>query len=197
MNKPTKGKSARVFFALWPDETERSALAAWQPTLHKICGGRIMRAATLHATLVFLGDVELCRLEALQLAAQEVAGEPFDLVLEAARYWGHNQIVYAAPSFVPRQLAQLVRDLEQRLSKHRFRFERHAYEPHVTLLRNARWGGTPKVGNPLPAEGWAELTPFLPEGGRVTWRARSYALVQSAPDGQGANYSVLARFALR
>jgi 2'-5' RNA ligase len=180
MNKPAKEKLARVFFALWPDEAERNELAAWQPGLHEICGGSTMRDCTLHATLVFLGDVVQHRLEALHLAAQELEGESFEFVLDTARYWGHNHIVYAAPRIVPPQLVQLVHDLEQRLNKHRFRFDKREYKPHVTLLRHAQWSDEP-----------------LPEMSKVVWQARSFALVQSAPDEQGANYRVLASFPLR
>jgi 2'-5' RNA ligase len=173
-------KSARVFFALWPNKAERTTLAAWQPALHQLCGGRSMRTDTLHATLIFLGDVAQHRMEALQLAAQEVEGESFDLVIDKVHYWGHNHIVYAAPRTVPPQLAQLVHDLEQHLSKHRFRFDKREYKPHVTLLRHAQWSDNP-----------------LPEMNKVVWRTRSFALVQSAPDEEGANYLVLARFPLR
>ncbi len=180
MSTQTREASARVFFALWPDDAERAALAAWQPPLHKLCGGRTMRADTLHTTLLFLGDVVLHRLEALQLAAQEVAGESCDLAFEVARYWGHNHIVFAAPHAVPPQLAQLVQALEQHLIKHRFHFDRRPYKPHVTLLRHAQWNDAP-----------------LPEMKEVVWRICGFALVQSAPDDEGANYRVLARFPLR
>ena len=179
MNQLSKEKSVRVFFALWPNETERTALAAWQPSLYKICGGRAMRADTLHTTLVFLGEVELRRLEALQLAAQEVDGESFELVFDTARYWGHNHIVYAAPLTVPPQLTQLVHDLEQHLIKHHFRFDKREYKPHITLLRHAQWSDLP-----------------LPEMDKVAWQVRNFALVQSAPDAEGASYQVLARFPL-
>ncbi len=83
----------RVFFALWPDDAERAALAAWQPPLEALYGGKAMRAETLHNTLVFLGNVAERRLEALKLAAQEAPGRAFALRLEEARYWGHNHIV--------------------------------------------------------------------------------------------------------
>lgn len=179
MNKQARETSARVFFALWPDDAERAALAAWQPVLHELCGGRSMRADILHATLVFLGDVVLHRLEALQLAAQEVEGAPFDLAFEAAHYWGHNHIVFAAPRTVPQQLAQLVQALERGLKKHRFYFDQRPYKPHITLLRHAQWSDVP-----------------LPEMQRVVWRVRDFALAQSAPDEEGANYRVLARIPL-
>jgi len=170
---------ARVFFALWPGAPERAALAAWQPSLRELCGGKAMRADTLHTTLVFLGDVSVHRLEALRLAAQEVEGTAFDLSFDSARYWGHNHIVHAAPSVVPPALSALVGDLEQRLRVHRFRFDLHAYKPHVTLLRHAQWSDDP--------------LPRMPE---VVWRAHDFVLVQSLRDEQGARYEVLARFPL-
>jgi len=172
-------KSARVFFALWPEDKERAALAEWQATLHELCGGRVLRSGTLHMTLVFLGDVALHRMEELQLAAREIDGEAFKLSFDAARYWRHNRIVFAAPAFMPPQLVQLVRGLEQSLAMHRFEFDKRPYKPHVTLLRNARWSGAP-----------------LPEMNSVVWQANDFALVQSAPD-EGASYRVLARFSLR
>jgi 2'-5' RNA ligase len=171
--------SVRVFFALWPDAAARRALAAWQAPLRRLCGGRAMRADTLHVTLAFLGDMAACRLEALKLAAQEVEGEGFGLRLDSARYWGHNHIAYAAPSAVPETLLLLADELGQRLDRHRFRFDRHAWTPHVTLLRNARWTDAP-----------------LPELPPVAWRAREFVLVQSLRDERGARYETLARFPL-
>lgn len=172
--------AVRVFFALWPDDGERAALAAWQPPLRKLCGGRAMLAGNLHNTLVFLGNIAEHRLEALKLAAQEVQGERFELRVERARYWGHNHIVFAAPRETPPPLAQLVSDLEQRLERHRFRFDRRDYKPHVTLLRHAKWSDEP-----------------LPEMPAVCWPVRDFALVQSPQQEGDTRYRVLARFPLR
>ena len=176
---PHDNPTARVFFALWPEAAERGQLAAWQPTLCELCGGRAMRGETLHNTLAFIGDVELYGLEVLQLAAQEVSGERFELRFDEARYWGHNHIVYAAPRHMPQQLAQLAEALGQRLTAHRFKFDRRDYQPHVTLLRNAHWSDAP-----LPA-----MQP-------VCWQIRDFALVQSVPQGGLTDYRVLARFPL-
>lgn len=173
-------KCVRVFFALWPADAERTALAAWQPALHKLCGGRIIRTDTLHNTLVFVGNIEVFRLEPLCLAAQEAGGEAFQLQFDEACYWKHNHIVFASPSRTPKQLGKLVRRLEQNLTAHGFEFDKRSYKPHVTLLRNAKWDSAP-----------------LPEMKKVMWRAKDFALVQSVPDGKGANYQVLARFPLR
>lgn len=138
-----------------------------------------MRSETLHNTLVFIGEVEQSRLEALQLAAEEVIGVAFVLRLDRAHYWGHNHIVYAAPAEVPKHLAQVVEILEQRLTTHHFQFDQRKYKPHVTLLRNAKWTDTP-----------------LPEMKSVCWQVRDFALVQSEPVEGAVSYRVLARFPL-
>jgi len=171
--------TVRVFFALWPTEAERTALAAWQPSLTELCSGRKTAEHNLHNTLVFLGNIEAERLEALQLSAREVSGSGFQLVFDNARYWGHNQIVYAAPNSVPEHLHQLVQSLQQSLTHHHFDFDRRSYKPHVTLLRHAQW-----TDSPLPA-----MQPVL-------WTMRDFALVQSVSEGQGMRYEVLARFPL-
>lgn len=166
-----------MFFALWPDAAGRRGLAAWQPPLGELCGGKPMRADTLHCTLAFLGKVAERRLESLLLAAQETRARRVELDLTAAHYWGHNHIVYAAPETTPPPLAGLVQELECSLRRHRFQFEARPYKPHVTLLRHARWSDDPLP--PMPA---------------VRWLAGDFVLVQSLGDEQGARYEVLARF---
>jgi 2'-5' RNA ligase len=173
-------RSVRVFFALWPVASEREQLAAWLVPLQRLYGGRAMRGETLHNTLVFIGEVEESRLEALQLAAQEASAEAFELCFDEARYWEHNRIVYAAPSHVPQQMVQLVGVLEQHLTTHRFKFDQRAYQPHVTLLRNAQQTEVP-----------------LPEMPPVCWQICDFALVQSLQQGGLASYRVLARFPLK
>ena len=179
MRKQTDNPTARVFFALWPTDAERRQLAAWQTPLHHLCGGRAMSSETLHSTLVFIGEIESSRLEALQLAAQEVNGESFELCFDTAHYWGHNHIVYASSKHLPQQLAQLANTLAQRLILHRFKFDQRDYKLHVTLLRNARW-----TDAPLPA-----MQP-------VRWQVKDFALVQSVPQDGLASYRVLVRFPL-
>ena len=179
MNQLPDNSTARVFFALWPTAAEQRRLAAWQKPLLHLCKGRTMRADTLHCTLVFIGNIGQSGLEALQLAAQEVSGRAFELRLDEARYWEHNHIVYAAPKLFPPHLVHLAGALEQRLTAHRFEFDRREYKPHVTLLRNASW-----TNEPLPS---------LPP---VCWQMRDFALMQSVQRGGQASYRVLARFPL-
>lgn len=154
-------------------------MAAWQKPLQLLCGGRAMRGETLHNTLVFIGNIVQSRLEPLQLAAQELSGEGFELCFDVASYWGHNHIVYAAPVHLPQPLTQLVLGLEQSLIRHGFKFDSREYRPHVTLRRNAHW-----TDAALPA-----LQP-------VCWQVKDFALVQSVSHEGLAAYHVLARFPL-
>ena len=179
ISRLSDNSAARLFFALWPAADEYTRLAAWQAPLKRLCGGRAMRGKTLHSTLVFIGEVGHERLEALYFAAQEVRGDGFGLCFDRARYWGHNHVVYAAPSHAPQSLVKLVDGLQQRLAAHRFRFDRHDYQPHVTLLRNAHWSDAP-----------------LPAMRQVNWRIGDFALVQSVQQDGLADYRVLARFPL-
>jgi 2'-5' RNA ligase len=179
MKQPDE-KKMRLFFACWPNEAERVAMAAWQPALRDLCGGRVMRADTLHATLVFLGEVAEHRLQALQLAAREVNCPGFELILTTVHYWGHNHIAYAAPDAIPPHLSELVGELEQSLRRHRFHFDARPYKPHVTLLRNAQWSDA-----------------CLPPMAAVRWQVDDFALVQSLNGEEGTRYEVLARFPLQ
>ena len=113
----------KIFFALWPTAAERGDLAVWQTALKRIYGGRVMREETLHNTLVFIGEIDQSRLEALKLSALEVSASRFELSFEQAHYWGHNRIVYAAPDLGPPQLIQLHDVLAQCLSRHQFSFD--------------------------------------------------------------------------
>lgn len=176
----TDNPKVRVFFALWPHAAERSALAGWQEPLRRIVGGRAMHGDTLHATLVFIGEIAPDRLEALRLAAQEVEVPRFALCFDQAHYWGHNHIAYAAPGLAPPQLAHLVDRLEERLIRHRFKLDSREYKPHVTLLRNAHWSDR-----------------SLPQMPPVCWQCDGFALVQSLPRRDSVRYRVLARFPLR
>jgi len=162
MNPLSESDNVRVFFALWPNASERDRLAAWLAPLQCIYGGRMMRPETLHNTLVFIGAIATNRLEALQQAAAQVNGSAFELCFDEARYWGHNRIMYAAPSRTPRRLLNLAEALQRHLRRHGFEFDQRAYQAHVTLLRNAR-----RSDEPPP-----ELAP-------VNWRIGEFVLVQS------------------
>jgi 2'-5' RNA ligase len=118
----------RLFFALWPPPETARALARWAKALP----GRAVASEKIHLTLAFLGDAD----PAAALAAGKAAAvAAFDLPIETAAYWRHNEIVWAGPLQTPGPLKHLVGELF----------------PHVTLLRRAAPPGTLP---PLPAVRW-------------------------------------------
>jgi len=170
---------ARVFFALWPNHEERIAIAAWQQPLQALCGGRQTPLLQLHCTLVFLGEIELQRLEALKLAAAAVKGTEFQMVFNSARYWEKNHILYASPDLVPNKLIDMVNDLESSLQQHQFAVQKQVYEPHITLLRHAHWSDI-----------------ALPAMQAVAWGVCEFSLVNSVNTQSGSSYEVISRFPL-
>jgi RNA 2',3'-cyclic 3'-phosphodiesterase len=166
------GGPVRLFFALWPDDTVRRALAEWATALHRMCGGRVMQPGKLHMTLAFLGDTDRARCDNLLRMAAGVAPRRLEVVLDRPGYWKHNRIAWAGASQDPRELTELVGELRGALTDASFRFDTKPFVSHVTLLRKAS----------APAE-----MPVLPP---IVWRARGFALVRSAPGPDGVDYTV-------
>jgi 2'-5' RNA ligase len=164
----------RLFFALWPSDTERDALHAAAQKIHPASGGRLTSRSRLHQTLVFLGVVTDENLSKLNTFAAAVRVAPFELEFGTIGYWRHNRIVWAAPASTPAALTALVEALEQGLQRAGIAYDRRSYAPHVTLLRNARAPTT------LPAL-------------KLTWPVTDFVLVESM---RGAQYRVIARWPL-
>ncbi|MDD5329545.1 MAG: RNA 2',3'-cyclic phosphodiesterase [Sulfuricella sp.] len=168
----------RLFFALWPTALAAAGLARAGKRLHEVCGGRRTRKETIHLTLVFLGDVEVGRIDELLELAGDIAAPPFRLDLGQYGWWPHNRIVWAAPDGMPAELAELVDALRERLAGAGFRFDAKPFVPHVTLLRKAVCKASPLAAAP------------------VAWRVRDFVLVRSASNAAGAAYEVIGRWPL-
>lgn len=139
-----------------------------------------MRANNIHLTLVFLGSVELARLEVLRALASDVLAMPFTMILDRLGWWKHNRVVWAAPETTPDPLLSLVHQLQAGLRSEGFDFDdRPVYSPHVTLLRNARCDAV-------------EWPPFKP----LEWAANDFVLVRSVTLPEGATYEAIGRWPL-
>lgn len=171
-------KTARLFFALWPDDKTRDDLDKAGQQLHAVCGGRRTKRETIHITLVFLGDVPVDRIDTLRALATQVNAASFELVLTKLGWWKHNRVAWAAPRDVPPALAALVSDLEQALKSEGSQIDARPYLPHVTLIRKANCLGMPSLA------------------ARIAWKAEEYVLVRSVTDASGAAYEVIGRWPL-
>ncbi|HJS39507.1 MAG TPA: RNA 2',3'-cyclic phosphodiesterase [Burkholderiales bacterium] len=156
----------RLFFASWPPAGVAEALARWAHGAQRDCGGRVTRPETIHLTLAFLGDADPDEARATA-AAVRLPGCAF--VIEQARYWEHNRIVWAGPHETPPELGRLAQALG----------ETRRYAAHVTLIRKAR---APRHLPPVPA---------------LEWPVPELLLVGSTLSAEGPSYEVLGRYALR
>ena len=91
----------------------------------------------IHLTLVFLGNIDIIRLENLKQSMQSITAKPFQLLLDTVCYWKHNQIVSLQPSQPCNELLELVNKLEIALTNAQFTYDERPYKPHITLIRKA------------------------------------------------------------
>src|SRR5687768_16337284 len=140
---------ARLFFALWPDETVRAGLAKLAREARDECGGRAIPADKIHLTLFFIGHVEGTRIARFEAAAERVRGAAFELALDRIGYWRHNEIVWAGTTRVPGALVTLEASLRKALIAEGLPGDDRPYAPHVTLVRDAERKPAPREMAPL------------------------------------------------
>ncbi len=161
---------ARLFLALWPDPATRASLAAVAARLAPR-DARRTHTADLHATLVFLGEVDPARQHRLEAALDGVRGAPFMLHIDRAGYWRQPRVCWLGPGVVPPPLAALVADLRAACTAAGADFDARPYHCHVTIARRA-------VG-PISDQASCD----------VRWPVTGFALVASGTAGAGARYS--------
>jgi 2'-5' RNA ligase len=169
-------KPLRLFFALWPDDATRRALAEWCRRIHEVAGGRPTRAEAIHQTLAFLGDCQPARIPEVEAAAGRVQPRSFELVLDRAGLWQHNRIAWAGAAAMPRALDALVAELRAALANARVAFDAKPFALHITLVRKARPG--------------AALPPLEP----IRWRVTDFVLVRSVLRAGGSEYAIQRRW---
>jgi RNA 2',3'-cyclic 3'-phosphodiesterase len=172
MNEPVDEPrdARRVFFALWPDDTTRSALRFATQRAVQACGGRPIAKGNLHLTVAFLGELTAEGLAAARAVPPIQVGE-FEITLDALGVWPESKILWLAPMEPPPALGEIEARLWDGLAERGFRTEERIYRPHVTLARRAR----------------AVEETVAP----VRWPVRELALVESIPYGKNVHYEVL------
>jgi 2'-5' RNA ligase len=171
-------RTHRLFFALWPGEALRDALAPRIRALQPAGVGRPQRPDQWHVTLEFLGSVPASRLAAVHDAAAQVRACPSELRLDAVEYWRRPEVLCLVAREVPLPLADLVTQLRAALAARGFEPETRPLRAHVTLAR--------KVPQPV------ETAPFDP----LAWPVTGFALVESVTDRSGSVYTPLATWPL-
>jgi 2'-5' RNA ligase len=162
--------SERLFFALWPDEPIRAAIAHGLPEWTAGLDGGLLRPDQWHVTLEFIGAVDAGRRPALQAAADTVPMPSFELQFDRCEHWREPQVTCLVAAVTPVPLASFVAQLRAAVAAAGFAPDHRPYRPHVTLARKVRTAVDSPVAPPL------------------CWAATGFALVRSTSDPAGSRY---------
>jgi RNA 2',3'-cyclic 3'-phosphodiesterase len=178
----------RLFFALWPDEEQRTALAHATAKAVRGCGGRPVPAANLHVTLCFLGSVPAVRLTELDAAARRIATSRAPAALlaldfERLEHWARPQLLCALtatrlPAAATVSAQELARALGDATVAAGFAPDLKPFREHVTLARKV-----------VKARFDERIHP-------VRWRFCAFALIESRTLAAGPVYSVVESYPL-
>ncbi|MCC6203287.1 MAG: RNA 2',3'-cyclic phosphodiesterase [Gammaproteobacteria bacterium] len=168
----------RLFFALWPDDEVRAAVAEVANEV-RLASGRRVPAANYHVTLAFLGDVDDDITAAALALGETIAGTPFTFTLDRLGWWRGPAVAWFAPGEPPSPLVDLARVLGAALRRVGLPAESGSYRPHLTVAR--------KVAAP----------PRLDHAFAVHWRVAAMALVASRAGPDGSRYEPVATWRWR
>ncbi|HJS21197.1 MAG TPA: RNA 2',3'-cyclic phosphodiesterase [Steroidobacteraceae bacterium] len=173
-----EAKTRRLFFALWPDDAAREALAQATRKATRASGGRPVPVENLHSTMAFLGAIPEARLAVATAVAAQVRQPAFQLVFDRLEHWPKQALLCATCVHAPPEAGELAAELWKLLAGQGFARESKPYRPHVTLAR--------KVVKP---HALGDMHP-------VAWPIDEFALVESVTASEGARYTVLQRWPL-
>ena len=162
----------RLFFALWPEEAVRGALASI-PARLPLRHGRWVRPENLHVTLVFLGAVSLAQRACVEAAADAIRARAFAVSLDRSGWWRRPQVFWAGASVTPEPLLDLVTALQAGCEACGFQPEDRAFRVHATLARKVAVEPPPLQLDPIP------------------WPVSHFVLVASTLSAGGSDYRVV------
>jgi RNA 2',3'-cyclic 3'-phosphodiesterase len=170
----------RLFFALWPGEDTRQALAERAARIQAAAtDGQPVPDANLHITLRFLGSLDADGRERAIRAAGQVRRREFSLSLDRAGFWPQPRVLWLGASDVPDPMLGVIADLNTELGGEGFDLNPRPYRPHVTVARGV-----------TDARELPELAP-------VQWAPEAFVLVRSILDKGGSSYELLESWSLR
>ena len=173
----------RLFFALWPGDALRAALAAVAAAALDGVEGRLVPPGNLHVTLAFLGMTPAANLARVFEVGGQGPWPVVELAFDRLDYWAKPKVVVAMPKSVPLAGQEIVERLWRSLEPLGFRREARPWHPHLTLARHVR--------RPPPEN--LRLAPVESAADAPDWRL---ALVESAAHPDGARYKPLADWPL-
>jgi len=179
----TGPRKLRLFFALWPTDRHRAALAESASAAVARVAGRAVPPGNLHVTLAFLGSVPVQTFVHLVGIGGQGSWPAVRLDFTRIEYWARPKVLVAMPAEVPAAGQEIVERLWQSVAPLGFARELRPWRPHLTLVRG--------VHQQPPDD--LEVTPVQLPADEPTWRL---ALVDSAAHPEGPRYKALADWPL-
>lgn len=171
--------TARMFFALWPDERVRMELgrAALQFPPGDAARATWVRTERYHLTLAFLGEIEPRQAEAAERAASHIHVQPFRLNLDTVGHFEGPRVVWIGPQTLPPELTQLKAELDRELLRYGLPVLPGKFTPHITCMRGVP--EAPDVAAP-----------------RIEWPVSEFVLVKSVLKPGASKYKIVRRWPL-
>jgi 2'-5' RNA ligase len=165
----------KLFFALWPEDETRQELMRLQKAIDAK-GVRWVPGQNLHATLVFLGNVDEATEAAIKQGVAGISIEPLTLTFDQLSYWSRPRILCLTCRQFGQEVVALAEALDKAAADCGLQTDTRPYTPHITLARQAR----------------AVEQNFTP----VIWHAKSFCLMESCSEPGGVYYKVLQQWPL-
>lgn len=165
--------SKRLFFALWLDDDAIQNINKYAIKHFLNCQGRILDKNNWHITLTYFGAADINTQACLEAQAEKIKSQPFEINFSKCGFWPRPKVAWLASEEIPDALKQLTADLQQMIIPCGFKPEIRDFQPHITLVRKARY--EPSL---------SEVTP-------INLKVSTFCLVESITDPQGAQYKVL------
>jgi 2'-5' RNA ligase len=173
----------RLFFALWPGDAHRAALAQAAAAAVAQVAGRPVPPGNLHVTLAFIGAVPGRTFARLVAVGGSGPWPAVRMDFSRIEYWAKPKVLVAMPDAVPAAAQAIVERLWQGLEPLGFSREPRPWRPHLTLVR--------RVSRPPPEN--LPIAPVPAGSGAPAWRL---ALVDSLGSPDGPRYKPLADWPL-
>lgn len=169
--------TSKLFFALWPDDENRQALARLNQSI-AAKGCKWVQPHNLHVTLVFLGPVDKNIESLIKQSVDGITAPPFELTFDSLSYWSRPKILcLTCLQPAPKDAMILASALTAVAASCGLQTDTRPYTPHITLARHTRY--LPEVK-------------FEP----IIWRAEAFCLVESCSEPGGVNYKVIQQWPL-
>jgi RNA 2',3'-cyclic 3'-phosphodiesterase len=163
---------------------------------------RWVRAESLHVTLKFIGEKPDDTVKRMQPALASIRRPGFQLLFRGTGFFptpGAARVFWVGIES-EQALAELAKDIEQRLAPLGIQEEKRAFSPHLTLARAGSGSGAPGWrAEDRPNRQFAKLRDMLQGGERDFggMMARDFFLYSSQLSPAGAKYRKIARFELK